>query len=274
MLNLEKYSGLPIQIRDDFSLVFGDGLLPVEPTIREFSSMKNYLKDPSATYSGREVYRFYRDIAKPEHLDVVHEFGLQYDITIIQPGKLGEEFTKTAGHYHPFKGGTNIRVPEVYEVLYGRAFFLIQRASPDLERLEEVYLISAERGDKMVLPPGFGHISINPTDDILVLANWQPWKNQGLYDAYEKHNGGAYYVVESQRIGQKGKSTTESFVPNLHYNSLPKLNLVKPRDLPQYNLVRAIPMYFTATKDLSTLDFVANPEKYLDELIPEKLFKP
>lgn len=274
MINLEKHSGLPILMREDYSLVFEKGLEPVTAVSREFSAMKNYLKNPSSQYPGREVYHMYRDVAIRDHKDEIHSAGLEYDITVIPPGKIGNEFVKTIGHYHPFKSGTEVRYPEIYEVIYGRVFLLLQSASEDFERLNEVYLVRAGRGEKVLVPPGFGHVSINPADDVLVLSNWQPLNNKGIYEPYENHNGAAYYVTQRETLTSSGSTSSGfEFLPNLSYNLVPKLNEVTPRELPQYNLLSAIPMYFTATQNLKTLDFLTQPENYLDELIPEKLFK-
>lgn len=273
MINLEKTSGLPIQMRDDYSLEFGEGLQPVVPSVREFSAMKSYLKDPNATFWNKGVYYMYRNIAKQEDREKITASGIQYDITVVLPGKMGDEFAKTIGHYHSFEEGATVRYPEVYEVIYGRAVFIIQSASPDLERLEEVYAVKMERGEKVLVPPGFGHVLINPTDDVVVTANWQPSKNVSDYSSYEKHNGAAYYVVESNRLGAGGKTTSAQaeFVPNLQYKTLPTLIEARPRELPQYDLRSALPMYFTGTQDLGKLDFLVHPSKYSDSLTPVKL---
>lgn len=274
MINLEKYAGLPIQMKDDFILVFGQGLSEIKSVIRDFSAMRNYLKDPFASYPRRAVYRIYRDVALDADRENIHAANLEYDLTVIPPGKIGGEFVKTIGHYHPLKPGTKVRYPEVYEVIYGKFFLLLQSASEDLERLQETYIIEAGRGEKIVVPPGFGHASINPTDEVLVLANWQLLRQQGIYEPYEVHNGAAYYVIDSSRLSAKGALRSEpEFAPNLSYQKVPELKRRLPRELPQYDLRFALPMYFTGVKNLGALDFLINPENYLDDLVPEKLFK-
>ncbi|TSA46218.1 hypothetical protein D4R52_00935 [bacterium] len=274
MMRLEKYAGLPIELREDLFLDFAGSVAPVAPAIRDFSSMRSYLKDASSPYWRRDVYHMYRGVAREEHEQAIREANLEYDLTVIPPGKIGNEYVKTIGHYHAYKPGAPVRYPEVYEVVYGKVFWILQSASDDLERLEKVYAISAERGEKIIVPPGYGHVSVNPTDDVLILSNWQSLGNKGIYEPYEKHNGAAYYVTEAHRLGTNGKTTQDfEFAPNLTYNHVPKLIHAKPRELPQYDLRSALPVYFTGTKNLKSLDFLNNPENYLDELIPEKLFK-
>ena len=222
MISLQKYSGLPIEMDVDFNLEFGNEIGPVTPKIREFPFVKNYLKNPHSPYHRRDVYHIYRDVALLKDKDKIHRSGLEYDLTVIPPGKIGDEFVKTIGHHHPFKAGTQIRFPEVYEVMYGKAFFILQSASADLLRLQDVYIVEAGRGEKVVVPPGFGHVSVNPTNNVLVLANFQALKNDGLYEPFEAHNGAAYYVVESRRLGQGGKTSNEfEFVTNFNNATLP-----------------------------------------------------
>jgi len=271
---LEKSAGLPIRIKDDFLLDFGGELLNAGSEARYFSSMRNFLKDPSSAYWRKDAYHIYRDVCLREHKEALAAANLQYDVTVIPPGRIGIEFVKTIGHYHNSKQRTNIAYPEVYEVVYGRAFWLLQSASEDFERLEEVYLVTASKGEKAVFPPGFGHVTINPTDDILVVANWKSRDCRGIYEPYEIHNGAAYYICESQKLLASGSTAEDmDFLPNLAYKQVPELLKVGPRELSQYDLLTALPSYFTATKNLASIDFLNNPENYLDDLIPEKLFK-
>ncbi|MDP3741540.1 MAG: glucose-6-phosphate isomerase family protein [bacterium] len=274
MISLEKYSGLPIAMRDDYSLEFADQVSSAPPLTAEFPSIKNYLKNPLSTYWRRDVYHIYRDVAVAKHKDKILQAGLSYNLTVIPPGLIGDEFVKTRGHYHTAKEAAAIRYPEIYEVIYGKAFFVLQSASDDLERLKEIYLLEALRGEKVVVPPGFGHVCVNPADDVLVVANWKSLKCGEIHEPYEAKNGAAYYVTESEILGVKGKTVKESeFVPNLSYSFLPKLKVAALRQLPKYDLVSAIPMYFSAIRNMDTLDFLKNPENYLEEITSEKLFK-
>ena len=276
MLNLEKFSGLPISLRDDLSLEFEKGLPPVTPSFRDFSTSRNFYKEPSSTYWRKSVYDMYRSVAFPEHAALFREFGIEYDLTIIPPGRISKEFARTIGHYHSMKPGTTLGWPEIYEVVYGKCFYILQnRVSPDSEKLSEIYIVELERGENLVIPPGFGHVGVNPTDDLLVLSNWQPTANVSDYEPYEKHNGPAYYAVASEHLSASGKTSSEhcEFVPNLSYDLLPKVIHARPRELTQYDLRTALPLYFTGSKNINNLDFLVNPENYLSELTPDKLYK-
>lgn len=58
----------------------------------------------------------------------MREFGLRYDITVIQPVKLGKEYVKTAGRYQPKAPKTDVTYTEIYQVLEESAIYLLQKA--------------------------------------------------------------------------------------------------------------------------------------------------
>jgi glucose-6-phosphate isomerase, archaeal len=85
----------------------------------------------------------------------LRESSLRYDVTVTLPGALGEEFVKTAGHYHT-RSPAGPTYPEVYEVLNGRAAFVLQRVD-DPEgsepEVQEVWVAVCVPGEKIVNPP-------------------------------------------------------------------------------------------------------------------------
>ena len=95
----------------------------------------------------------------------LREQNIRYDITIIPPGMLGREYIKTAGHYHPLVPGGSVTYPELYEVLEGEALYLLQR-----QDLGDVVAINASAGDKVLVPPNYGHITINGSNKKLKMA--------------------------------------------------------------------------------------------------------
>lgn len=95
---------------------------------------------------------------------------LRYDLTKIFPGR------QTLGHHHL---GDE---PELYEVRSGKAEFLTQ--SRDAKK---TYLIKAGKKEKIVILPGFGMRTINPSSDKkLVISNWVNDKVENDYNAFKK----------------------------------------------------------------------------------------
>ena len=145
----------------------------VKPGIRMLFDIKNVIYDRDWLTGAKdmELYYMYRELSmgKKDAL-LIKEHGLRYDITVIPPRMLGCEFVKTEGHYHPLVPGTQITFPEIYEVLGGEVHYILQK--PAGEGIEDVILIKAGAGDKVIIPPGYGHLTINASNKILKMANW------------------------------------------------------------------------------------------------------
>ena len=84
-----------------------------------------------------------------------------------------------------------IGYPELYEVLEGIAHFLLQTNA-----LDDVVLIEARKGDIVVIPPGYGHVTINPTlVETLIMANLVSTAFSSDYTWYDTMHGAAYYEL-------------------------------------------------------------------------------
>jgi len=87
--------------------------------------------------------------------------------TISQPpANPGREYVKTKGHYH-LKNPAGIGYPERYEVIEGVAHVLLQKKT-----LDHIALVKATKGDIVLIPRGYGHVTINPSrEETLMMAN-------------------------------------------------------------------------------------------------------
>jgi len=143
-----------------------------------------------------ELYYMYRGIKKKE--------GLRYDITVIPAKMLGQEFVKTKGHEHIGNFG------EIYIVLKGKAIYLMQKRKN--KEIIDVFAIKAKKGDITIIPPGYGHITINPSrKEDLKMANWISENCQGNYRPLGKMQGACYYY------------TKKGWIKNKNYKKVPKL---------------------------------------------------
>lgn len=174
----------------------------VKPKIRFLGEMKNVLYGQkwAKTAPNVEVYYMYRGVKKKN--------GLRYDITVIPPKMLGQEFVKTKGHEHSNK------YPELYTVLEGEAIYLMQKCHN--KKIEDVYVIKAKKGDVVIIPGDYGHVTINPSKKDLKMANWIFEKCQSDYKLFEKMQGAGYYY------------TKKGWLKNKNYAKVPKLRFKKP----------------------------------------------
>jgi glucose-6-phosphate isomerase len=188
----------------------------------------------------------YRDLAKSdEDRNWLQSHHLRYDMTVIPPRDLCGEWVKTKGHYHPATAvGTGY--PEIYEVLSGRAHYLLQSRD-----LTDVVMIDARAGDHVVIPPGYGHITINPTrDQTLMMSNIVSTAFESEYADYETLRGAAYYELTSGKLQKNG-----------NYPTVPPVRHVRPKSMdgtagrkPIYHLIG----------NSEAAKYLNCPEEYLD----------
>src|SRR5665647_1655712 len=138
----------------------------------------------------------FRDLSRTQDdAETIKRHQLRYDITIMPPLQMGLEFVKTYGHYHSHVNEKlSYTYPEVYEVLDGDAHYLLQRAH-DAHGIDEAILVKATRGDKVIIPPNYGHVTINPSEKTLTMANWVCRSFESLYKQYTQLHVGAYYEL-------------------------------------------------------------------------------
>jgi len=266
MVDLSKQFGLPISLSAKDRLVFDYPKLETRLAIRKASDMKEVISDYHPDMADQELYRMYRDIAYEDDREKFVADNLRYDITVMAPLTLGEEFNKTKGHYHPKVLSKKINYPEVYEVIYGQAWYLIQKPkNRDYSAIEQNYLVRVDEGEKVVIPPGFGHVTINPNiSNPLVMSNWVSRAFKSKYEQYLKFKGASYYILESS-----GSDYEEKINPN--YSQVPDLKPLRPVDLPEFGLLSDRPAYEIGKSDINRLDFLNKPGKY--QLSIDKLFK-
>lgn len=250
MEDLSKASGLEFKLdAKKHSLILGKDLNKVKPVVRRLKEMKEVLVRKDITKPA-ELYYMYRGLRENKDEFDIRKNKLRYDVTIIRPDRLGNEFMKTAGHYHPGDYG------ELYEVLYGEAWCLLQKKNIKNSRIiEDVILVKAGPGDKIVIPPGYGHILINTGKTRLVTSNWVSSEFSPEYELYKRGGGAAYFVFEDN-LGER-------FEINPYYREVPKIRVARPaKKIAKFGLNSGTPMYLLSRGQINKLDFLNNPLKY------------
>jgi len=253
LVDISLQSGLPLKVNTkDFTLQLEDGVISEDVDIRTLAQMKDVLLTDVGDEK-RKLYYMYRDVHLVVDEAEIRKRGLRHDITIIPPGKIGKEYVKTAGHYHPNKPGTNLTYPEIYEVITGEAHYLLQRKKPDSEEVDRVVVIRAKAGDKVYIPPGYGHITINPFREALVMANWIAEEFKSDYEPIKRKRGGAFYEIE--------ENNEAKWIPNTIYNKNLVLEEINLQEDPEFKFDFNKPLYTALYEDKKLLDILVNPEE-------------
>lgn len=233
----------------------------VVPGIRRLSDLADVCKVKGAAAGEAIAYRMYRGVCRAGDQRLFDQNGVRHDLTAIRPGTMAGELIKTYGHHHPapFPGGPSY--PEVYEVLSGRGYFLMQRSSRSGE-LVDVYVVEGRAGQKIVIPPDYGHVTINPGHDWLVIANLVAYGWDSTYALYKARRGAAYYAL-------MGREDTEGymtplFAANPHYGTVPPLRWSEAGGLDLFGARDDVSLYDAFRTDPKSFDFLSHPEHHTD----------
>jgi glucose-6-phosphate isomerase len=216
--------------------------------IRYAYDLKPVLASPDELKENFPAYNMFRDIYhSPNDRQKIIENSLRFDLTFTSPGKIGKEYIKTYGHYHP-EVETGLTYPEIYEILEGYAYFILQKPSGD--GIEDIIIVEARKGDKIIVPPNYGHVMVNPTDKGLKSSNWVYRGFSSMYESYTHKRGACYYYTE------------DGWIKNENYSIVPEPRFVKPKIPKELGLKKSDEMY-NLIKTPEKLEFLYKPSKYL-----------
>ncbi len=127
------------------------------PTTRRLSQMKDMYCDVEAAEKILEtedplIYEFY-ELGCPER-----EGDLLFGTTRLYPGKVGNEYFMTKGHFH-----TRLATAEVYYTLDGEGYMVME--NPDGDTIE----MPLRKGEAVYVPRCYAHRSVNTGNKPLVL---------------------------------------------------------------------------------------------------------
>jgi len=113
---------------------------------------------------------------------------LLFGTTVIYPGKVGEEYFMTKGHYHQVED-----TAEVYYCLKGSGYILMER------RDGAVSAQPLRAGEAVYIPPGWAHRSVNVGDEEFVFFCAYPG---GAGHDYEAFDGLGFRNIVVEREGK------------------------------------------------------------------------
>lgn len=125
--------------------------------VRTAKDMNGYYNDQAA------LEKLIAERNDPLHYEVFEvpvpkEYGqLMYCISKLQPGRVGDEYFMTKGHYH-----TVIQTGEIYLCLTGKGYMMMKTADGGCR------WAPMSRGQMVYVPPYWAHRSINTGDEPLI----------------------------------------------------------------------------------------------------------
>jgi glucose-6-phosphate isomerase len=252
MIDLTESADIPICLQEegDFDLQF-DATLQVDTRkSRKLGEMKSVLVDKEGLLEGTVVYKMYDGVYREEDRELFQGKKLRYDLTLMFPGKVGREFIKTAGHYHSISDDQLFTYPELYEVLHGEVHFILQKKGRKEGENGDAVVIIDQRGQRIVVPPDYGHVAVNPGTGPLVLANWIAEDCKPDYQTLSRYGGAVLYEIE--------ENGAREFLENENYSSIQGHRTVEASS--------ALSALFRLSNDISLYDLLSGDPDFLDWL--------
>jgi len=235
-----------------------------EYSVRTYGALGPILENPGCV-EGREqqiIYWMFRNLGLKGNEDMLRVHSLRYDLSVFRLQQFGQELMKTSGHYHPpiYRGGPSY--PEIYEVVYGTAIFLMQEvddinAGPRDVQVRNCIALRCEQGQKAIMPPNFGHVTINPDPERpLITTNWVCSDFNSVYRGAELCRGFAWYNTQDR-----------GWVPNPAYDcEIPRLMHAGCADVPQLGLESKTGMYRVGCSSPELLALCKRPQDFTELL--------
>ena len=198
VVKLSAIAGLPLWLDRKLGILLnGGGLSLPAPSRRTLGDLTAVLADPAIASAepDRICYLLYRDVHLASDRNVFRGHELRYDITVLLPATYDAELAKTAGHFHS-RSASGVPFPEVYEILYGQAAIILQwpaSATPKRACLVQINVCAA--GDRIIIPPGAGHLTVNLSDEPLVMSNLVASASENDYAPFAGARGAAVYLL-------------------------------------------------------------------------------
>lgn len=260
-------SGLPLYLNECGVMTLGEGLTMAGTGHKTLAAMMGLLANEEDVPADEWAYDTYRSITRPEDAALFEERQMSYDITIIAPGTVGGERKKTSGHYHGWNPTHTNTYGEVYEVIKGTALFCLQK-SPDFEEhpeaahVEDVILVTVPEGKTLLVPPNYGHCSINVGEGPLVFSNVAYKPCPVLYDAVKARHGMAYYVFE-------GADGSLDVRPNPNYADLdvPAPRFATVHEAPELGIDFSHGAYENFVSNPDAFDHLPHPDAYIERIM-------
>jgi glucose-6-phosphate isomerase, archaeal len=256
-MDLSTVSGLALSIDAQGRLQVGSEVVVDEYRTRVFDELTPVYLDPQACRGQQVAYEMFNGVYARKDSPRLARLPVRYELTLFPALKIGPEYVKTLGHIHLPESRSGIDHPEICEVVLGRAHFFFMKLDPDRASAAEAFFIEVSAGQKIIIPPGYDHLTINPGPGPMLFSDVVALGVQGNYERIKAAGGAAYLEIE--------RNGSAAFIPNPRHTSHPPLRQVGVMEFPEYHLTAEQSLY-SAFVDTQAQDweFLWRPELFQD----------
>ena len=259
MKDLSSLFGMPISLNEETGMLEStDSNIAWEDYSRKYSGkMFGLLANPSYQTEDDPYYDFYKAIVANDKRELFASHDLRYDSTVILAGDAAGECKKTAGHFHLPIEGHSYSYPELYQVIYGKALFVMQHVADyntdGTMVVDDIILAEVNAGEAVVIPPDYGHCTINIGEDIMVFINLVSTHSNNYYDSVKESHGMCMYAWkdgDGYRL-EKNKS----------YNINCEPRVVTPINCKELGIEKDVPVYNKYLENPDLFKYLNTPEE-------------
>lgn len=264
-------SGLPLYLNEENNKMALSAPLVYDGFGAKYvKGMMGLLADEENVNAAEAYYDVYRGIRFPEDTEALADNEYRYDITIIMDGLVNGECKKTSGHYHGYNQKRTNTYGEVYEVIKGTALYVLQKAdnfdtNPDGVLIKDLIFATVKEGQTIIIPPNYGHCSINIGEGPLVFSNLAYVPCPVKYDSVKYYHGMSFYVMKDA-----GKIYLKT---NERYKNVPAPKYATVIENPAFGIKFGRPVYQSYFDNPNAFDYLKNPDPYVDEIMNMLVYK-
>jgi glucose-6-phosphate isomerase len=246
VLDLAQHAGFPVWLDGSrLTLAFGQGITTAQPCVRRLDEVRRLLQDPRAD-GPDHLYTIYMDIRVPGRTEALRARGLGYGAVVYNHGALGREALRSQGHVHSISPATGVAYSELYEFWHGRGLVYMQDTAS--AEVRDVVVVEAGPGDKVAIPPGWAHTTVNVGDGPMVFGAVYALDAELLYEPLRALQGTAHYVLTGGQLEA-----------NPRYRTVPAARRTPPHRVPECGIQPGLP---ALSGDIALLDFVSRPDRH------------
>lgn len=250
---MQYYPGFPVEVDfEKMEFIYGAGICGPKTEKRRLEDVRLTLRD-KASMGPEILYSIAMDTCKQEHIEDLKARNLLYGICIYAAGQVGKEPVRSQGHIHAVSASCGSSTPEMYEILEGKAYIFMQKGADENTKI--AYAVYCEAGDKILVPPGYAHYTVNADPGVpMVFGAWCVRDYGFDYEDVRRMGGLSYFPVIQE-------DHTIRFEPNQSYGET-ELIIKRPRLYTEFHVSAESPIYEQYEQNRTLFEFVTDPGKY------------
>jgi glucose-6-phosphate isomerase len=132
---------------------------------------------------------------------------------------------------------------------------MLQKAAPPYQKIEDAILVKVKAGETFVVPPDYGHLQINPTNEPLIFSYVVMDGMAGVYGPFKELKGAMYYEMDTE-------DESKRYIFNTNYPEKVALRIIDAGDICQLPYLNGNVNYHSVKENIHKLEFLTVSEKF------------